>query len=201
MRIKRIVRCVLTYVRYPVVASYLRFLGSKNFTIDKGLQINRLSKLFIGNNVAIGRHARFLLIPEYCGKHYNPRIVIGNNVSIGNRFSALSADDIIIEDNNLIASDVLITSENHGVDIEESESYASTQLITAPVVIKKGCWIGEKVSIMPGVVLGERCIVAANAVVTHSFPQKTIIAGIPAKAVKRYDDIEHRWKQVINDEI
>ena len=62
--------------------------------------------------------------------------------------------------------------------------------------IEKGCWIGEKVSILPGVTLGDRCIVAAGSVVTHSFPEKTMIAGIPARAIKKYNEEEHLWKKV-----
>ena len=199
MDLKKSVRRILTCLRYPLFVCYLKIKDNTRFTIDKGLQINRFRGVTIGDNVAIGRNARFLIVPEYCGEKYQPRINIGNNVSIGNRFSVLSAAEIIIKDDNLIASDVLITSENHGTDPEQADSYAATPLVVSPVIIGKGCWIGEKVSILPGVTLGDRCIVAANSVVTHSFPDKTMIAGMPARAIKQYSDDEHRWKKVSND--
>lgn len=66
-------------------------------------------------------------------------------------------------------------------------------LVASPVTIGRGCWIGEKVSIMPGVVLGNKCVVGANSVVTKSFPDYCIIGGIPARIIKKYDFIEHRW--------
>ena len=49
---------------------------------------------------------------------------------------------------------------------------------------------------MPGVTLGERCIVAAGAVVTKSFPSYTMIAGVPAKAIKRYNFTTHSWERI-----
>lgn len=87
----------------------------------------------------------------------------------------LSGAPIKIEDNCLIASDVLITSEKHGTDLEMADSYAMTPLLCLPIEIGKGCWIGEKSTILPGVQLGERCIVAAGAVVTKSFSEKSIV--------------------------
>lgn len=53
-----------------------------------------------------------------------------------------------------------------------------------PIVIGDDCWIGTRVIILPGVHLGNKCIVAAGAVVTRSFPDKCIIGGVPAKLLK-----------------
>lgn len=54
-----------------------------------------------------------------------------------------------------------------------------------PVHIKKGAWIGAGAIILPGVTIGECSIVAAGAVVTKSVPPYTMVAGVPAKVVKR----------------
>ena len=193
MQIVRKAREIKTVILHPLVSMSLFFKGCNHFIIGKRLQINRLNYLRVGKNVSIGTDARLLFVPEYAGIKQSPSIIIGDNVSIGNRFSALSAAEIVIGDNNLIASDVLITSENHGMDLENSKSYAELPLIASPVNIGEGCWIGEKVSIMPGVSIGSRCIIAANSVVTHSFPADRIIAGVPAKVIKRYDYEKHIW--------
>ena len=105
------------------------------------------------------------------------RIQICNNVYIGYNCSILAVAPIIIEDNTLIASNVLITSENHGMDPEYGESYGITPLISKKVIIGEGCWIGEKAIILPGVELGKRCIIAAGAVVTKSFPAYSLVGG------------------------
>lgn len=196
--IKSLIKKTISIIRHPIVSAILLLNGSKDFVIGRGLQINRLHYFKVGRKVSIGNHARLLFVPEYGGEKCSPSLMIGNNVSIGNRFSALCADKVIIEDNNLIASDVLITSENHGTDLEASVSYADNPLNTAPVIIGKGCWIGEKVSIMPGVELGERCIVACNSVVTKSFPSGSMIAGAPAKLIKQYDSSKHEWIRVLD---
>ena len=56
---------------------------------------------------------------------------------------------------------------------------------TLPVCIKKGVWIGAGAIILPGVTIGECSLVAAGAVVTHDVPPYTMVAGVPAKVIKR----------------
>lgn len=130
------------------------------------------------------------------GGVYKPSCIIGNNCSIGNRFSILTADKVLIEDNNLIASDVIIAAENHGINLEEADSYASIKLNSKPVTIKDGCWIGEKVIILPGVTIGRRSIIGAGSVVTKSVPEYSIAVGNPAKVIKRYNMDNHQWEGI-----
>lgn len=53
-----------------------------------------------------------------------------------------------------------------------------------PVVIGDDVWIGERVLILPGVHIGNGCIVAAGAVVTHDASDYAVVAGVPAKIIK-----------------
>ena len=57
-------------------------------------------------------------------------------------------------------------------------------LSSKPVKIGDNAWIGDNVTILPGVSLGNNVIVGANAVVTKSFPDNSVIAGVPAKVIK-----------------
>ena len=59
------------------------------------------------------------------------------------------------------------------------------KMITKPVEIQDECMIGMGARIMPGVKLGKHCIVGANAVVTQDFDSYTVIAGVPARVIKR----------------
>jgi acetyltransferase-like isoleucine patch superfamily enzyme len=56
-----------------------------------------------------------------------------------------------------------------------------------PIVIKRNAWIGAGATILPGVTVGENAIVAAGSMVTKDVPSNTLVAGVPAKKVKRID--------------
>ncbi len=125
-----------------------------------------------------------------------PELRIGDGCYLGYYLSILAGDDVVIEDEVLMASNILITTESHGVDPESDIPYMDQELTAAPVHIKKGCWIGEKVTIMPGVTIGEKCIIGANSVVTHDIPDYCMAVGSPARVIKKYDFDKHEWVRV-----
>ncbi len=59
--------------------------------------------------------------------------------------------------------------------------------------IGNNCWIGEKSIILPGVILGDFCVVGAGSVVTKSAPDYCMLVGNPARIIKRYDFSTHSW--------
>ncbi|WP_369799202.1 DapH/DapD/GlmU-related protein [Chromobacterium sp. LK1] len=65
-----------------------------------------------------------------------------------------------------------------------------------PIVLGERCWVGANVSITSGVTLGHDCVVGANSVVTHSFPPYTILAGVPARALRHLDLASGQWVRV-----
>lgn len=196
--IKKLLKRALTFMHHPIFTLWASKHGAKNFVMGNRTRINSFQGLIIGNNVSIGTDSRFLLVSHYHGGHYNPEISIGDGVSIENRFSALSAAPITIGNHCLIASDVMISFENHGMNPENTNSYAELPLESKSVKIGDGCWIGEKACVCPGVELGERCIVAAGAVVAKSFPAFSLVGGVPAKMIKQYNSTVHKWEHSIN---
>lgn len=123
----------------------------------------------------------------------NARIKIGKHCYITHRFCVLAGADITIGDDVLIASDVTIVSENHSFDPEDKIPYMDQKLKSAPVAVGGGTWIGQGVIILPGVTIGERCVIGAGAVVTKDVPAYSVAAGNPAKIIKRYDFEQHEW--------
>jgi len=87
----------------------------------------------------------------------------------------------------LIAGRVYVTDHDH------AWPDGGAALVTAPVVIGDGCWLGEGCAILKGVTLGEGCVVGANAVVTRSAPARSMLVGVPARVVKRYDPGTGKW--------
>jgi lipopolysaccharide O-acetyltransferase len=120
-------------------------------------------------------------------------IRIGNGVQFNDYVHIAAIESVTIGNNVLIASKVFITDHNHGSYGKSGQhsspmiAPAERPLFSAPVVIGDRVWLGENVSVLPGVRIGEGVVVAANSVVTQDLPSNTIAAGIPARIIKRYD--------------
>lgn len=141
----------------------------------------------IGKGTFFGKNCRLECYSQYMNFQYNASICIGkDNVFMGDD-TLLSAGILIIGDNCLFAKEVFITNENHGINIEPGSSFVFQPLAVKNVLIGNNCWIGEKAIILPGVSLGNNCVVGAGAIVTKSFPDSCIIAGNPAKIIKKWD--------------
>ena len=116
---------------------------------------------------------------------YDGAIRIGDGCVIVNQVQLLSAYGIELGRGVTIGSRVTIVDHNHGMS--PGRSVFKQPFHGAPVRIGDYCWIGEGAIILPGVNLGEGCVVGANAVVTKSFEPYAIIAGVPARIVSRRD--------------
>lgn len=83
-----------------------------------------------------------------------------------------------------LAQGITVTALNH--NFEDSEKRIDEQGVsTTPVVIEDDVWIGANAVILPGVRVGTHSVVAAGAVVTKEVPPHSIVAGIPAKIIKK----------------
>lgn len=60
-------------------------------------------------------------------------------------------------------------------------------LVAKPIVIGSGAWLGARCTVLPGITIGEGAVIAAGAMVTKDVPANTLVAGIPAKAVRELD--------------
>jgi acetyltransferase-like isoleucine patch superfamily enzyme len=112
--------------------------------------------------------------------NFGRSISLGKNVFINHACSFLDIGGITIEDDVQIGPRVNLTSENHPLDPEDRKT-----LLLGPILIKRNAWIGAGATILPGVTVGENAVVAAGAVVSRDVPPNTVVAGIPAKVVKR----------------
>lgn len=128
-------------------------------------------------------------------------IEIGNNVEINDDVHIGATEKIIIGDNVLIASKVYISDHNHGsYKGEEQDSPMSMpkkrKIYSSPIKIERNVWIGEFVSILQGVTVGEGSIIGTMSVVTKDIPPYTIAVGSPAKPIKRYNFETKKWDTI-----
>lgn len=116
-----------------------------------------------------------------------PTLRIGDRTSIGNNVSITCNQEVTIEDDVLIASDCKISDyDGHpsSLDMRIASGLPDPKDIR-PVRICRGAWIGVGASILKGVTIGAGSIVGANSIVTHDVPPCCVVAGSPAKVVKR----------------
>ena len=122
----------------------------------------------------------------------DPVISIGDRCVIGRGSHLIGHWSIELGDDIQTGPYVYITDQNHGY--EDPEMPVGLQPTKeAPVRIGSGSWIGANAVILPGTELGLNNVVAAGAVVRGVFPDHTVVAGVPARAVRVLKDGE--WQR------
>ena len=116
-------------------------------------------------------------------------IDIGDHCSINAGSHLVAVDSIQIGEETRIAEYVSIRDQNHRFDdldrpIREQGYNAS------PISIGKRCWIGRGAFIGAGVTIGDGTIIGANAVVVSDLPANVVAAGVPARILRRLDDLK-----------
>ena len=89
-----------------------------------------------------------------------------------------------LEDGVAIARGCYISDHSHGFD--DPEAFIRDQPLerVAPVLIRRGAWLGQNVVVMPGVTIGRGSVVGANSVVRSDVPDRSIVAGTPARVIR-----------------
>ena len=105
-------------------------------------------------------------------------VSIGKNVVIMPGCLMMAAGGISIDDGAMIAANVQLISNNHDL-------YERHIITCKPVRIGKNAWIGAGATILPGVTIGENAVVGAGSIVTRDVEADTIVAGNPARFIKR----------------
>jgi len=150
-------------------------------------------RIAIGAGTSIGPLASLSAgMPIHADSRGDPIIVIGDRCTLGKGIGIVGHERIELGDDIWTGHYVYITDQNHGY--EDVSMPIGTQLWKdAPVSIGSGSWLGHGCVILPGVQIGEHVAVAAGAVVTRDVPAFSVVAGVPARVVRRYVDGE--WKR------
>lgn len=177
---------ICSVIRSEYNSSRFRQVGNK-FWCGKYINVKGGEYITLGNAVYFGNHCVITAWDNYAGEKFSPLIEIGNNCCFGEYNHITSTNHIVIGDGLLTGRWVTITDNSHGqTDYDSLRKLPVNRKIYSkgPVVIGKNVWIGDKATILPGVIIGDGVVVAANAVVTKNIPPFTIVGGNPARILK-----------------
>lgn len=154
---------------FPTAVLY----GERHIHIGAGTTVNTWVTM------AAGYHPDQTGLPERV-------LVIGDRSVIGMRSGIVAHESITIGDDVWFGQEIYVTDANHGYS--DPATPPGKQLGDhTPVVIGDGCWIGHGSVILAGVHLGRNVVVAAGSVVRSSFPDHSVIGGVPARLIRRYE--------------
>ena len=173
----------LRILKYKIVSTCQNVTGQPK--LFHPLQLNGKGKIVFGENVQIG----VVNAPHYYS-HYsyfeardsNSEICIGNHVRINNNCAIEALSKITIEDYVLLGVNCSILDNdghNLAIDLRDNGPVASRE-----IHIQKNVFIGDHVTILKGVTIGENSVIGNHSVVTKSIAANVIAAGNPAKVIK-----------------
>ncbi len=125
-----------------------------------------------GNNIKI-------LSPFYCDYGYN--IEVGKNFFMNVNCVILDEAKVVFGDNVFVAPNCGFYTAGHPFDTEKRRAgleYAK------PIRIGNDVWIGAGVSVLPGVTIGDKCVIGAGSVVTHDIPSDSLAVGNPCIVIR-----------------
>lgn len=156
------------------------YMGSPSFLFG-------LKKINIGRNVGI-----FPGLRAEC--HGVGRIIINDNVAIAQGFHITCMGEINIGKGSRITGYVSITDIEHEY-ISPQYLSAKNNMICKKTEIGENCFIGMGARIQAGTILGNGCVVGANAVVRGVFPDYSMIVGMPGRVIKRFNIASKEWEK------
>jgi acetyltransferase-like isoleucine patch superfamily enzyme len=188
-----LLRLALDFIR-----TRLAFPGSR--LMRRPLYIRGRNWIALGSNFSCGRGLRMDALGDSSTTH--PLIHIGSDVSLNDYVHIAAIESVSIGDRVLIASKVFITDHDHGgygrggIHSDPRVAPAKRPLRAAPVVIGDDVWLGEFVSVLPGVRIGKGTIIGTMSTVTRDIPPYSIAVGSPARVIKQFNFANGMWERV-----
>lgn len=194
--LKRYSLFTLIQLIYFKLRTYLVFPQAKIIRFPIDIRGKKFMK--IGKGFTTGYGCRLEAYPV----HEKETLFIGENFQMNDYVHITAMEKVTIGNNVLLASKIYISDCSHGSYAGDEEDSSPMQipkerpLFAKPIIIEDNVWLGEFVTVLPGVTIGFGTIVGANSVVTKSLPPNTICVGSPAKPVKIFNFESQKWERI-----
>lgn len=186
----------LIYLSYCKIRTFFTFSNARiiRFPID----IRGKKYISVAKGFTTGIGCRIEAYP----KNEEITLFFGENFQMNDYVHITAMEKVQIGNNVLLASKIYISDCSHGsYSGDENDSHPDSNpndrpLFSKPVVIEDNVWLGEFVSVLPGVTIGKGTIVGANSVVSKSLPPYVIAVGTPAKPIKKFNFKTNKWEKI-----
>lgn len=198
--IRALGRPVADFVRHPMNAITLRSRATRPYwawrlgelgegsIVHRPLWVHGAHKIAVGDHTLILHHA-WLSVQRAGLQHPGHALRIGNRVAL-RPFCVISvSEQVVIEDDVIVAAFSSIVDNDHTFDAGRPNVMHNPER-TEPIRIGRGTWIGERVAVLKGSTIGRCCIVGANSVVRGDIPDYSIAVGAPARVVGTVDGVD-----------
>jgi acetyltransferase-like isoleucine patch superfamily enzyme len=149
----------------------------------------------LGENVII--HDNCWLTTTGEGQEENRvKLEIRAGAAIGMGATIAAAEKVVLGERVLLARNVYIADHAHAyqnIHLPIADQGLDT---IKPVSIGKGTWLGQNAVVLPGVSIGEHCVIGANSVVNRSIADFSVAVGAPARVIRTYNQSSGQWEKV-----
>jgi acetyltransferase-like isoleucine patch superfamily enzyme len=167
----------------------------KKVSIHYTADVRNPQLISIGNYVIVDKDVWLHPVLPHEKKN-GPTITIADNCFVARRCQISARNGVHLERDVILSASVLITDNSHEYTDVAQPIKAQGFMNGGRIRIGEGCWIGHGAAIVctqGELTLGRNCVVAANALVTRSFPANSVISGNPARVVKQFDSSKSIW--------
>jgi acetyltransferase-like isoleucine patch superfamily enzyme len=191
------IKVILLKIHSLIILKRNKLKLGKKSQIQLGYTIEGGKYITVGYNSFIGKNAWLGCFDNVLNEQYQPSIQIGNEVSIG-KYSCITSINLIkISDGCLISEYFYVSDHTHGFNPSLGIPPLKQKLVSkGPVLIGENCFIGYGVTISPNVVIGKNCVIGSHSVVTKNIPDYSMVAGVPAKVIKKFNFQLNDWIKV-----
>lgn len=173
-------------IRAVLFSAFFGKIGFPSY-FGKPVFLKGARRIYIGKKVRIFPNLRMEV-------HGDGSIYIEDDVVISQNVHITAANRMTIGRSCLILANVFITDIDHEYQ-EIGKHVVNQPLSVKTTTIGENCFIGMGAAIMAGTVLGKQCVVGANSVVRGKFPDFCVLAGAPARIVKKYNPQTQIWEK------